>query len=133
MASTVSPGVTRKNHPPQRGRRGPALTFRVDFGKRGALGPGKVRLLEAIGREGSITSAGKAMGMSYRRAWLLVDDLNAMFAQPPVERKQGGAHGGYARLTAFGRELIDLYRGLEEEATTAVVPRLKALGRAVRK
>ena len=78
-------GVTRQ--PPQRrgGDSETRLTIRVDFGAHGALGPGKIRLMELIGEKGSITAAGRAMKMSYRRAWLLVDALNRMFREPLIE------------------------------------------------
>ena len=82
------------------------LTVRIDFGADGALGPGKVRLLEAIHKTGSISQAGRSLGMSYRRAWLLVDDLNQCFREPVVTTQPGGVRGGGAALTRFGRELI---------------------------
>ena len=72
------------------------LTLRIDFDGGRALGPGKVRLLELVGETGSISAAGRAMGMSYRRAWLLVDALNQTFSQPVTETRGGGAGGGGA-------------------------------------
>jgi molybdate transport system regulatory protein len=103
------------------------LTIRLGFGAAGALGPGKVRLLELIDATGSISAAGRAMGMSYRRAWLLVDSLNRCFHAPVVATKLGGAHGGGAALTAFGREVVRRYRGVETEAREAVSHHLSAL------
>jgi molybdate transport system regulatory protein len=82
------------------------LMLRVDFGPNRALGPGKIRLLEAIDRSGSISQAGRALGMSYRRAWLLIDDMNRCFREPVVEAQPGGARGGGAALTGFGRKLV---------------------------
>ena len=79
------------------------LTLRVDFGSGRALGPGKICLLEAIAKTGSISQAGRKLGMSYRRAWLLVDDMNNCFRDPVVMAQPGGAHGGGAALTAFGQ------------------------------
>jgi molybdate transport system regulatory protein len=79
-----------------------------------AMGPGKAVLLEAIAREGSITAAGKAMGMSYRRAWLLVDAMNRCWAEPLVETAAGGAKGGGARLTDTGKTILAAYRALDE-------------------
>jgi molybdate transport system regulatory protein len=108
------------------------LTVRVDFGSDGALGPGKVRLLEAIGKTGSISQAGRALEMSYRRAWLLVDDMNRCFREPVVATKPGGAQGGGAALTAFGLELIEKYRSIENEANAAARPQLHALEVALR-
>ena len=70
------------------------LTVRVDFGSDRVLGPGKIRLLEEIGRSGSISQAGRSLKMSYRRAWLLVDDMNRCFGSPVVTTQPGGAHGG---------------------------------------
>ena len=85
------------------------------------LGPGKVELMGLIESHGSISAAGAAMGMSYRRAWLLVDELNAMFKEPVVLKSQGGAHGGGAVLSAFGTELLARYRTMEANAATAMV------------
>ena len=95
------------------------LTLRVDLGKDRAIGPGKIRLLEAIRDAGSITKAGIALGMSYRRAWLLVDDMNNCFREPVVAAQAGGSHGGGAALTPFGEGLIDQYRAIEAEAREA--------------
>jgi molybdate transport system regulatory protein len=103
------------------------LTVRVDFGAERALGPGKIRLLEAIGKTGSISRAGRALGMSYRRAWLLVDDMNRCFREPVVTAQPGGAQGGGAALTQFGLELIDKYRSIESQATAATRQQLSAL------
>lgn len=109
------------------------LTVRVDFGADRALGPGKIRLLEAIGKRGSISRAGRALGMSYRRAWLLVDDLNRCFRAPVVATQPGGARGGGAALTPFGAELIGKYRAIEARATAAAKPQLRALETSLRR
>ncbi len=106
---------------------GVRLTVRIDFGPDRALGPGKVRLLEAIHKTGSISQAGRSLGMSYRRAWLLVDDLNRCFRQPVVTTQPGGARGGGAALTRFGRELIKKYRSIESRATAAAEKQLRDL------
>jgi molybdate transport system regulatory protein len=103
------------------------LTVRVDFGSDRALGPGKIRLLEAIQRTGSISQAGRSLDMSYRRAWLLVDDLNRCFREPVVTKKSGGSQGGGAALTAFGRDLIEKYRAIETRATAAAKRQLRDL------
>ena len=94
----------------------PRLSIRVDLGPGLRIGPGKVALLETIDATGSISAAGRALGMSYRRAWLLVEDLNRTFAEPVVSTQTGGGHGGGTSLTAHGRELIVRYRQLEREA-----------------
>jgi molybdate transport system regulatory protein len=80
------------------------LTLRVDLGSGRALGPGKIRLLEAIEKTGSISQAGRKLGMSYRRAWLLVDDMNRCFREPVVTAQPGGSQGGGAALTVFGQK-----------------------------
>src|ERR1700684_495304 len=89
------------------------LTIRIDLSPSSALGPGKIRLLELIGETGSISAAGRAMKMSYRRAWMLVDELNHMFREPLVEARPGGAHGGGARLTDTGTSVARCYREIE--------------------
>ena len=84
------------------------------------LGPGKVDLLEAIGRTGSISAAGRELGMSYRRAWLLVDALNHMFSSVLVAASPGGSRGGGAKLTDYGRGVAAAYRRVEARARTAM-------------
>jgi molybdate transport system regulatory protein len=109
------------------------LTVRVDFGAERALGPGKVRLLEAIGKTGSISRAGRALGMSYRRAWLLVNDMNRCFRALVVATQPGGVRGGGAALTPFGVELIANYRAIEAQATAAATSHLRALENSLRR
>jgi molybdate transport system regulatory protein len=108
------------------------LMLRVDFGPNRALGPGKIRLLEAIDRSGSISQAGRALGMSYRRAWLLIDDMNRCFREPVVEAQPGGARGGGAALTGFGRKLVRDYRAIESEAAGATRKLLKQITASLR-
>jgi molybdate transport system regulatory protein len=108
------------------------LTLRVDFGSKRSIGPGKIRLLEEIGRGGSISQAGRSLGMSYRRAWLLIDDLNRCFRQPVVRAKSGGSQGGGAELTEFGAELVRDYRAIESAASGAAKSRLRGLEAALR-
>lgn len=119
-------GVTRQ---PQRrgGDSETRLTIRVDFGAQGALGPGKIRLMELIGEKGSITAAGRAMKMSYRRAWLLVDALNRMFREPLIETQHGGSGGGGAVLTPLGQRVVALYRGIEAGALASAMSSLDEL------
>jgi molybdate transport system regulatory protein len=97
----------------------PKLTLRVELGAGRALGPGKIRLLEAIDQTGSITQAGRSLGMSYRRAWLLVNDMNNCFRDPVVEAEQGGAHGGGTTLAPLGKKLVEQYHAIEAEALAA--------------
>jgi molybdate transport system regulatory protein len=107
------------------------LTLRLDFGAWGAIGPGKIRLLEMIGKHGSISAAGRAMGMSYRRAWLLVDSLNQMFKKPLVTTERGGGRGGGAILTPLGKQVAKHYRGVESAASRAAAIHIGALQRAL--
>jgi molybdate transport system regulatory protein len=109
------------------GSRHAALTLRIDFGAYGFLGPGKIALMELISKHGSISSAGKEMGMSYRRAWLLVDEINRIFRTPLVETQMGGSGGGGARLTKLGRDVIGRYRAIEGAAAAAAAAELRAL------
>jgi molybdate transport system regulatory protein len=111
---------------------GVRLTIRIDFGTKRSIGPGKIRLLEAIAETGSISRAGQSLGMSYRRAWLLVDDLNHCFREPVVTTKPGGAHGGGAALTRFGIALIRQYRSIETQAAGAAKKPLGDLKIALR-
>ena len=103
------------------------ISVRVDLASSGRLGPGKIDLLEAIEETGSISGAGRSMKMSYRRAWLLVDDLNHMFRQPLVEASTGGAKGGGAHLTPMGREVVAHYRAIESKAMKAASLHIEAL------
>lgn len=96
------------------------LKIRLHAGGEIAMGPGKADLLEAIGREGSISAAARAMGMSYRRAWLLVDTMNRRFAMPLVETHPGSSKGGGARITPFGAQVLANYRAIQARAAAAV-------------
>ena len=106
-----------------------ALRLRILFA--GAMfGPGKADLLSHIRETGSIAAAGRRMGMSYRRAWSLVDEMNAAFAAPLVQSMRGGPGGGGAALTPHGDEVLGLYRSILATAATAAGPdiaRLEAL------
>jgi molybdate transport system regulatory protein len=95
----------------------PQLHVRIDFSAQCSLGPGKVSLLEAIERTGSLSAAARELGMSYRRAWLLLHSVNDGFREPAVELSVGGSEGGGARLTDFGRQLISEYRRFVAAAT----------------
>ena len=108
-------------------RHAAALSVRLRFGVDARIGPGKIALLEAIARTGSIAAAGREMGMSYRRAWLLIDSLNRMFDEPVVHAISGGAHGGGAGLSALGGELVAAYRAMERETEDAVARHFAAL------
>src|ERR1700722_4342981 len=89
------------------------LTIRFDFAPERRLGPGKIALLEAIARTGSISAAGRAHKMSYRRAWLLVEELNRLFGQSLVVARPGGVKGGGAAPPPSGERFVSLYREAE--------------------
>ncbi len=93
------------------------VKLRFEFGEDLKLGPGKAELLERIGAQGSIAAAGRAMGMSYKRAWSLVDEMNRAFDQPVVLSVRGGAGHGGAELTDTGRAVIAHFRALERLVT----------------
>lgn len=125
----IAPTLAKRN-----ARAGPAalarFRLRVTAGERILVGPGKIALLEAIDETRSITAAAKAMGMSYRRAWILVDEMNRALAKPVVASATGGERGGGSALTAFGSELVAVYRRIEktaERACAADLARLLAL------
>lgn len=105
----------------------PSLSVRIDFDSDSRLGPGKIQLLESIAACGSISAAGRAMDMSYKRAWDLVDEINKMCGQAAVARQTGGKHGGGATLTAFGASLVERYRRIERAAATAARKDLASL------
>lgn len=89
------------------------VRFRLDLADGVSIGPGKIELLELLAEQGSISGAARAMRISYRQAWLLLDSLNAGFGEQVFDTATGGRRGGGARLTPFGRRLIDRYRKLE--------------------
>jgi molybdate transport system regulatory protein len=100
--------------------RGPLkLNFQLMGTDDPAIGPGKALVMEAIDREGSISAAGRALGMSYRRIWLLVESLNIGWRERVIETKVGGGKTGGAQLTAFGRTLLTTYRAVEARMVAA--------------
>ena len=101
--------------------------LRVRRGETIAVGPGKVALLEAIAGTGSISAAARALGMSYRRAWLLIDELNRSMTRPAVGTAAGGSHGGGSILTEDGLEVVRLYREIERKAAQATTREIAAL------
>jgi len=106
--------------------------LRIRRGDDIALGPGKVDLLEAIAKTGSITAAARSLRMSYRRAWLLVDTMNRSFTKPVVEAESGGRRGGGTRLTSTGAEAVRRYRRIELQASRASATEMRALLKLVR-
>lgn len=107
------------------------ISMRLDLGPGKRLGPGKISLLEAIRRQGSIARAGRDFSMSYRRAWLLVDELNRMFAEPLVETRGGGQGGGGAALTPEGERIVALYRTIERRTREGAAAELFAIEAAL--
>ena len=110
----------------------PRLTLRIDLAPGQSVGPGKMRLLEAVAETGSISSAGRALGMSYRRAWLLIEQMNQGFRRKVVTTKLGGTRGGGAVLTPFGRDMLRRYRAIETSAARAGKTHLAFLARAAK-
>jgi molybdate transport system regulatory protein len=106
------------------------LSIRLDLGSGARIGPGKVAVLEEIARSGSISAAGRALRMSYRRTWELVEDLNRSLGTPVVETAAGGSGGGGAVLTRAGKAVIERYRAIEIDTALAARKHLLALNRA---
>ncbi|CAN5741656.1 LysR family transcriptional regulator [soil metagenome] len=110
------------------------VQFRVRFYRDDniAFGPGKVALLEAIAATGSISEAGRSLGMSYRRAWVLVAEMNDMLVSPAVSTAAGGSKGGGTALTEVGEVIVTQYRAIEAAATKAAAKNIAALKRLIR-
>lgn len=110
----------------------PVIRFRIDFASNCKVGPGKIDLLEAIHRTGSLSQAARDLHMSYRRAWLLVDSLKSSFRESVTVAATGGKGGGGVTLTAFGKRLIRSYRALERGIALLAARRLRDVSPAVR-
>jgi molybdate transport system regulatory protein len=108
------------------------LSIRIDLSSGDRIGPGKIALLEAIRSTGSISAAARTIGMSYRRAWLLVDEINRTLREPAVTAATGGQHGGGAVVTPVGEKVVDLYRAIETQARTATGGEFRAIGKLIR-
>jgi molybdate transport system regulatory protein len=104
-------------------------TIKADFGNGLRLGAGKIRVLELVGETGSISAAARAMDMSYRKAWLLIHEMNLMFDAPVIATAAGGPGGGGAKLTDHGRKLIDAFQSLQREADVLVQTKLATFTR----
>jgi molybdate transport system regulatory protein len=103
------------------------VSVRIDLPSGGRIGPGKIAVLEQIEVAGSISGAGRALGMSYRRTWMLVEEMNTVLGTPVVATSAGGAGGGGARLTDTGRALVSCYRAIETDSTNAARKHLARL------
>lgn len=110
----------------------PRLRLRLLFGDDFMLGPGKADLLAWIGKTGSISAAGREMKMSYKRAWSLVEEMNAAFRLPLVESVRGGSGGGGAQLTTTGQAVLSHYRAVERIAAEAGAAEIAAIGSQLR-
>lgn len=106
--------------------------MRIRIGDVIALGPGKVALLEAVLGYGSISAAARSLGMSYRRAWLLIDELNRSLKSPATVSERGGQNGGGCTLTPVGDNIVRLYRDVETQAEAACSAQIAALTRLIR-
>jgi len=111
---------------------GTRLSIRIDLENGNRIGPGKIALLEAIRSTGSISAAARALRMSYRRAWLLVEEVNHALREPAVAAETGGRSGGGAIVTPAGERLVGLYRTIESHARSAAGGEFRAIGRLVR-
>lgn len=109
----------------------PSIRLRIHLDPGGHIGPGKVELLEQIHSLGSISAAGRAMGMSYRRAWELVEETNNIFGKPVAARRIGGRHGGGARLTPLGLALVARFRAIEAAVAESTRDHIAALQQEV--
>lgn len=109
------------------------LTLRIDLGELGSIGPGKVRLLECIVEKGSIRGAAAAMKMSYKRAWMLIQDLEQIFGGPVLETETGGKAGGGARLSRTGRAIVQTYRAAEAASVKASARALQSMERLAKR
>jgi molybdate transport system regulatory protein len=107
--------------------------IRILFGSAFAIGPGKADLLQAIEQTGSISAAARSMGMSYRRAWLLIDTMNQCFREPVVDTATGGKGGGGAQITPFGLTVLRFYREMEAAAAASVARHMPGFYRLLRK
>jgi molybdate transport system regulatory protein len=109
------------------------LSIRIDLTNGDRIGPGKIALLEAIKTSGSISAAARRIDMSYRRAWLLVEEINAALKAPAVAAATGGKRGGGATITPVGEEVITLYRAIERSAHESATKEFRAVERVIRK
>src|SRR6185312_2348144 len=105
----------------------PSLSLRIDLDPDGRIGPGKIELLENIASFGSISAGARAMDMSYKRAWDLVEEMNTIFGKPVIAAQKGGKKGGGAQLTPVGLALVSRFRAIERAAASAAAAHIEAL------
>jgi molybdate transport system regulatory protein len=118
---------------PSTGRPEVRFRMRIRQAEAVAIGPGKIELLEAVQKHGSISAAARSLGMSYRRAWLLIDELNSTLKRPATVSEAGGAAGGGCVLTPVGEKIIHLYRDIEVQASKTCAPQITALTRLMKR
>jgi molybdate transport system regulatory protein len=109
------------------------LSIRLEFGAGDRIGPGKIAVLEAIRDTGSITNAARHLGMSYRRAWVLVGQVNETLREPAVSTRQGGQRGGWTVLTPTGEQVVELYHAIEGLTRASARQEFRALDKLVRR
>jgi molybdate transport system regulatory protein len=126
--ATIEPGSGAA----YRARTMPRLSVRIDLDGGQRIGPGKIALLKAIGETGSISAAGRALRMSYRRAWTLIEELNESFGKPLVKAQTGGKRGGGAGLTPLGKAVVAHYTAIETKSHKAATRHLGALQATLR-
>ncbi len=122
--------ANRASKPPETAPVTDRLSIRLDLASGARIGPGKIAVLEEIARAGSISAAGRALHMSYRRTWELVEDLNRTLGTAVVETAAGGSGGGGAVLTPVGKAVVASYRAIEMDTALAARKHLQALNRA---
>ena len=108
------------------------ISVRIDLASGKRIGPGKIALLEAIRSTGSISAAARSLGMSYRRAWLLVEEINRALRRPAVTAETGGRRGGGAIITPVGERVVGLYRAIEAHARAAASAEFRTIAKMVR-
>ena len=111
---------------------GTHLSIRIDLASGDRIGPGKIALLEAIRSTGSISAAARSIGMSYRKAWLLVEEINQSLREPAVAAEIGGSGGGGAMVTPVGERIVGLYRTIEAQARAAAGGEFRAISKLIR-
>src|SRR5262249_30521242 len=109
------------------------LSIRLDLTRKDRIGPGKIALLEAIRDAGSISAGAKQIGMSYRRAWILVEQINGALKKPAIAAATGGKHGGGATVTPVGKKIISIYRSIESVAQRSAKAEFRLVTKLARK
>ena len=133
MAKPAQPDVTTPSVEPSLAKPEVRFRMRIRQADAVAIGPGKIDLLEAVREHGSISAAARSLGMSYRRAWLLINELNKTLKTPATSSETGGTAGGGCVLTPVGEKIVRLYRDIEMEAAAACAPKISALTKLIKR